>query len=266
METARPGRIKNLECSKSGMLSKTVARILPMLLIIVSAAFATAPGWVAEGVVLHYSVDGDTVIFTVTERTSTEVSIEIDTGAPQKNKATENASLTFGQFWFDDSLLEDASRGDDIDEFEVTAVGSQTFAGKQWDTVTLEATISGAKTVRVYDRDSGLMLKQTVQVSGAPAVTLTKYTVPDFGTVAPPPPEPTTPPPTEPTEPADETTEPTPPSEPPEPYDDAVQPDVTTPDTTPPTDAPEEAEPEGKKSCLAGAVLLMLVGLVFVRS
>jgi hypothetical protein len=250
------------------MLSKAIARILPMLLIIVSAAFATAPGWVAEGVVLEYSVDGDTVIFTVTERTSTEVSIEIDTGAPEKSMATENASLTNGQFWFDDSLLEDASDGDDIDEFEVTAEGTQTFAGKQWDTVTLEATLSGAKTVRIYDRDSGLMLKQTVQVSGAPVVTLTEYTVPDFEEAAPPPPEP--PPAEEPTEPADETTEPTPPSEQPqpEPYDDTTQPDVTTPDTTPPADTTEEAEPgpPAKKPCIPAAALLMLLGFVFFRS
>ncbi len=247
------------------MLSKTVTRILPMLLIIVSAAFATAPGWVAEGVVLEYSVNGDTVIFTVTERTSTEVSIEIDTGAPEKSMATENASLTNGQFWFDDSLLEDASDGDDIDEFEVTAEGTQTFAGKQWDTVTLEATLSGAKTVRVYDRDSGLMLKQTVQVSGAPVVTLTEYTVPDFEEAAPP-----SPPPTEPTEPTEETTEPTPPSEQPqpEPYEDTTQPDVTTPDTTPPADTTEEAEPgpPAKKPCLSSALLFTLAGFVLFRS
>ena len=233
------------------MLSKIFVRILPMLLIFVSVAFAAAPAWVAEGVVLDYSMDGDTVTFTVTERTSTEVTMNIET--VEEYTATENASLTNGQFWFDDSLLADASDGDEIDEFRVTDEGTQTFAGKQWDTVTLEGTISGAETVRIYDRDSGLMLKQTVQVPDAPEITLTNYVVPDFDTAPPP----SSPPTTEPTEPSA-------PSEPsqPEPEEEIERPGVTT------TDTPEEAEPEeppAKKPCLPGAVLLMLVGLVFIR-
>jgi hypothetical protein len=237
-----------------------------MLLVFVSAAFATAPGWVAEGVELEYSMDSDTVTFTVTERTSTEVKMTIDTG--KEHQATENASLIYGQFWFDDSLLEDADEGDDIEEFEVIDEGTETFAGKQWDTVTLEAIITEAKTVRIYDRDSGLMLEQTVDVAGAPTVTLEKYTIPDMEAVAPPPP-----PPPEPTPPANDTTEPAnETTEPPEPelYNDTEQPDDTTTDTTTVTDTTEdeeeaETEPQGKKKCIGGAILLMLAGLVLVK-
>jgi hypothetical protein len=164
-------------------------------------------------------------------------------------------------------LLEDADEGDDIDEFEVIDEGTETFAGKQWDTVTLEATISEVKTVRVYDRDSGLMLEQTVDVADAPTVTLEKYTIPDMEAVAPPPPPPEpTPPANDTTEPANETTEP------PEPelYNDTEQPDITTTDTTTVTDTTEdeeeaEPEPQGKKKCIGGAILLMLAGLVLVK-
>jgi len=235
------------------MLSKIFVRIIPVLLILVSVAFAAAPGWVAKGVVLDYSMNGDTVTFTVTERTSTEVKMNIET--VKEYTATENASLTNGQFWFDDSLLADASSGDEIDEFRVTDEGTETFAGKQWDTVTLTGTISGAETVRIYDRDSGLMLKQTVQVPDAPEITLTNYVVPNFDMPPPPGSQPTT----QPTGPASEPAQPEPEEE--------MQPEVTTTDT-PPTDTsgePEPAEPPTETCCLPGAVLLMLTGFVLVR-
>lgn len=254
------------------MLSTKIAKIIPMLLLFVSAAFATAPGWVAKGVVLEYDMDGDTVTFTVTDRTSSEVEFDIKT--KKTFKATENASGLYGQFWFDESKLKSASKGHHIDEFEVTGTSSQTFAGKKWDTVTLVGTISGARTTRIYDKDSGLMLKQTVMVADAPAVTLEEYTIPDFGASAPPPP-----PPTQPAQPADETAQPsgpangtaqpTAPSEPatPEPEEGIGQP-VDSADSSPAVATPDEGEPDAsaKKSCLPGAVLLMLAGFVFFRS
>ena len=226
------------------MSSKIIPRIIPMIFVFVSAAFAAAPGWVAKGVVLDYSVDGDTVTFTVTERTSTEIKIKIDS-----YKATENTSLNYGQFWFDNSLLEDASKGDKLEEFTVKEEETQTFAGTQWDTVTLEAVISDAKTTRVYDRESGLMLKQTVQADGAPVVTLTKYNVPNFNAVAPPPPSIA-----EPSQPSTQTT-----SETPEPQDSETK-------VTDPVKESAETGEEPEKPCLASVLLLVLAGVLFIKS
>lgn len=232
------------------MLSKISARIVPMLLLFVSAVFATAPGWVAKGVVLDYSMDGDTVTFTVTERDSDEIRMEIKTGG--KYQATENASLDFGQFWFDSSKLKSAKKGDEIGDFKVTGVDTQTIAGKNWDCVTLEASLSGAKTIRIYDKNTGLMLKQTVQDGDAPPVTLKKYFIPDFSAPAPQ----SAPLPAGPTEEPDAQTE------------------TATPEPAASTsgeqaeDAPAATDDSPEKSgdaCASGFVLLLLSGFVVAR-
>jgi len=248
------------------MLSKIVARILPMLLIFVSVVSATAPGWVASGVVLEYSMDSDTVTFTVTERTSTEVKVDIKT--ENTYKAKENASSYAGQFWFDNSLLEGASKNEEIEDYKVTDLGKETYAGKEWDTITLEGTVSGARTFRTYDIETGLMLKQTVSQPGAPVVTLNSYTIPDFGTSEPEEePEP---------EVIDEPEETPEPEEQPEPEgisepveEEAEEPDVVAPpqeESVGDVIADEETEDEEEsKSCLTGAILLTLLGFVFVK-
>ncbi len=167
------------------MIGKTLVAIMAFLAL----GFAAAPTWVAYGMYVKYTVGTDTIGFTVVNRTADEIRIEIKPASTTEfSWATENVTGTYGQFWFDSSLLTDASIGDKIGDFTVTDTGSETYAGRDWDTVTLQATISDAKTTRVYDRDSGLMLKQSVDVTGAPLVTLMQYNIPSLANyIAPPP-------------------------------------------------------------------------------
>ncbi len=236
-------------------------QILAMLLIFLPLCFSKAPDWVAKGVSLEYSVGSSKATFVVTDRNSTDIRLDITT--VKTNKATENASLQYGQFWFDDSLLGGASVGKKIGDFEVKAIGSMTFAGKEWSAITLEGTISDAKTTRIYDKQSGLMLKQTVNAEGAPTITLTKFTIPAFESAAPPPPA----------APAEEENEtvsgtdgdgvdesPAAPSS----NDSASAPPSQPSTPSGPSTPPEE--PEKKKYCLSGAMMLFLLAAVaFIR-
>lgn len=223
------------------MLSHILRRILPVLLIISSTAFALAPGWVAKGVVLEYSVGSDDVTFTVHERNSTDIQIKIE--SKTDGKAVENAAWSFGQFWFDKNLLQSATKGSSVDEFTVIDTGTETYAGKSWETVTLEGVISKAKTVRVYDKESGLMLKQSVQVEGTPPVVIKKIKVPNWKAEAPIPPafiqEPK--------------------------IDNAMNKTEAVPYMEK-EQVIEKGKETGESSCIAGAVLLMLAGLVFLKN
>ena len=235
-------------------------RSIIVLLVLASLAFSTAPGWVTAGVVLDYSAGSDTIKFTVLERTGDNVKTSIKvSSAPNPYTANENASGSSGQFWFDKDQFSNPP------DFTILGQSKQTFAGKEWNTITLQGTVSGAMTTRVYDKDSGLMLKQTVSAVGAPEVILTQYKVPNWEAIAPPAPPPppsngTTPPSAPPSAPPPSGTPPSaPPSAPP-----STPPSA--PPAPPPTNGdfwPEEEPPKESPCCLSGLVLAMVAVAAF---
>ena len=156
------------------------------MFLVLGLSFATAPSWVAKGVNINYTIGKDTGTFTVLDRTSTSIKLELKLSSLKKSTMpTENASSKYGQFWFDNSDLGNTFVGDRIGEFDVITEGDQTFAGTQWSTVTLRATLSGAVTTKIVDKDTGLLLKQTVDAVGAPTVTLTQYNIAGIGAYPP---------------------------------------------------------------------------------
>ncbi|MBN1169685.1 hypothetical protein JXA56_01550 [Candidatus Micrarchaeota archaeon] len=240
-----------------------LSKSLSLLLLFAGIVFSTAPEWIAEGIELEYAVGGDKVVFSVVERTSTEIRVEIRSGTSVRT-AVENTSIISGQFWFDQSLLENASKYQYIEEFLVNSEGSQTFIGERWDTLTLETTLSGAKTTRIYDRKTGLMLKQTVSAEGAPTVTLLKH---NMGGQEPVP---------EPEDPESVIEENEPPAINKDPAETAVQeeqenkpetaaqPQVTTITPTAVQTSNEE-QPKAKKPCIPAAMLLALAAFVATK-
>ncbi len=162
-------------------------RNLIAILLIVALANATAPTWVASGAMVKYTVGTDTITFTVLSRNTTDVVIRIDTLSTSKSRTiSENASADYGQFWYDSDLLGGSYIGGYVGEFTADSEGSQTFAGKEWGTINISSTLSGALTKRIYEKRSGLLLRQTVDAVGAPSVTLIQYAIPAFGTTTPP--------------------------------------------------------------------------------
>jgi hypothetical protein len=160
---------------------------LAILLVLLAAAYSTAPSWVATGVSLNYSVGSDAVTFTVLERSGGDINFQVLTHSTNhKSTAIENESADYGQFWFDTALLANIYTGSTASDFTVTGENQQSFAGKSWDAVTMQATISGATTTKVVDKNTGLLLKQTVDAVGAPAVTLTQYYIPSLAPTPPP--------------------------------------------------------------------------------
>ena len=165
------------------------------LLALLAVSFSVAPSWVKPGVSLNYTVASDLVSFTVLNRTASDVKIEVFTkSTSHKAYPTENATALYGQFWFDSASLASAYKGEDIGEYTVSDISSQSFAGQQWDTVSLQVTISGAITTKVLDKKTGLLLKQTVSAVGAPSVILQQFYVPDWVSAPPAPPVNNTPP------------------------------------------------------------------------
>ena len=237
-------------------------KILVILLTFLAIGYSVAPSWVDKGVNLNYTVGNDTVSFTVLNRTGTDLKIEVKPfSASKPSTATENASANAGQIWFDNSLLAGASIGSDIGDFSVIEENEQTFAGKEWNTITLQGTIGGATTTRVYDKQTGLLLKQTVNSLGAPTVTLIQVYIPALT-----PPEPPSQPPTQP--PTNTTTPPSqpPPSEnttqPPQP-----QPTDTTSEPTPPSSEPSSETPTKKPlPCCPTSLILLIIGFAAIRN
>jgi len=171
-------------------------KIIMALLALLAVSFSVAPSWVKSGVSLNYSVGSDLVSFSVLNRTDSNVQIKVFTKSTSHSTyPNENASAQSGQFWFDNSSLSSAYSGQNIGDYEVTDVNTQSFSGKQWDTVTLESTLSGAITTKVLDKKTGLLLKQTVNAVGAPSVILQQFYVPDWVQVPVPPVNNTPPPP-----------------------------------------------------------------------
>lgn len=146
-----------------------------LVLLLVSMSFATVPTWVRPGANLTYSAGSSVVSFKVLEVTAQNVRTQVESPTRTIN---ENASADYGQFWFDNTTISEAVVGQTIAGFEVKSIGRQTFASKEWDTITIEGTVSGVITTKTYDKNSGLLLRQIVSVSGAPTVTLTGYAVP----------------------------------------------------------------------------------------
>jgi hypothetical protein len=149
------------------------------ILAVISIGFATAPSWVASGASLTYSAGTDSIAFNVVSANGSDIKFNVVPSSTGKtNKATENASADSGQFWFDNTLLSSATVGGTVGDFSVVGESAQTFAGRQWNTITLEDTVSGAKTTKVYDKQSGLLLKQSVDSPDAPVITLTQFAIP----------------------------------------------------------------------------------------
>jgi hypothetical protein len=245
-------------------------KIIMALVLLSAIGFSAAPAWIVKGAVLEYSAGTDTVTFTILDRTAENLKIDIKAkSAPSSYTANENASGTSGQFWHDSSLLSGATYGSTFGDFSVTDEGKQTFAGKEYDTITLEGTIDEITTTKVYEKSTGLMLRQTVNAPGAPTVTLIKYSPPAVS--APPPPSQPPPQPpanqTPPQQPSQPPVSPPaangsqqPPSQPGAPYQPSPQepPAVT-----------EEPEESGKKPitelCCPSAAVLLMVGFAAAR-
>ncbi|HSB46569.1 MAG TPA: hypothetical protein VLD37_01035 [Candidatus Bilamarchaeum sp.] len=246
------------------------ARYLLLVLVLSAAAFSTAPAWVVKDTVVEYSVGSDKITFTVLSNNGTDVKMQIKPStAPNSYTATENASAMYGQIWFDSELLSGASYGRTYGDLTVTDEGTETYAGKEYHTITLNGEISGSDTTRVYDKETGLMLKQTVTAAGAPQVVLAKFTPP--AAPAPPPPPPPQQPanqtntsqPSQPQQPpANQTSQPSQPSQP-------YQPPTVTPN--PPAEEPAEETPEApaKRSitsaCCGSAVILLALLAAFAK-
>ncbi len=235
-----------------------------VLLIVANMSFAVAPGWIKKGVELEYSVGGDTYSYKVLGRTSDNIVVEI-TNNDKTRTVNQNASALLGEFWFDSAELKNTSKYRYIDDFEVIDISSKNVGGGTYDTITLKAELSGAITNRIYERETGLLLKQTVSVPGAPVVELENRYIPGIDT-EPEAPEPSAPEPTKTN---------------PEPVVDEEEPEVVEPveetDVIPepepympsirnePEAEPVPQEPEEKKCCLSALGLVALAGFVLIR-
>lgn len=159
-----------------------------LLLVLLALAYSTAPTWVDSGVSLNYSVGGGQVAFSVTGRTSSDVNINVvQQGSP--HTMIENASEDSGEFWYDPSLLANAYGGKMIGVYTVTGQSSMSFAGTTWNTISLQGSVSGASTTKIFDTTTGLLLQQTISTgpSTTQTITLTQEYIPSL---APPPPAP----------------------------------------------------------------------------
>jgi hypothetical protein len=189
----------------SWILGYMFAKLLPLMLVLLAVCYSTAPAWVDTGVNLNYTVGNDTITFTVASRAADALKIQVKPlSSPKTSTATENASGVSGQFWFDTGLIANAYNGKKIGDYQVTAVGKQTYAGKQWDTLTLEIDSAGAHTTKIMDVPTGLLLSQSVVVKGGPTtvITLKQFYIPAFAPPPPPPANATNPPPANNTAPA----------------------------------------------------------------
>ena len=250
-----------------------IARCLVVLMMLLAICYSTAPSWVASGVNLNYTVGNDTVTFKVLDRSGDDLHLNLKyLSTAHQSNPTENASGESGQFWFDNSELSGASVGNIVGVYDVIAQGSQHFAGKDWDTVTLQTSISGATTTLIYDAATGLLLKETISATGAPTITLINYYVPAW---APPPPPPanntnTTPPQqnastnnTGSPPPANTSGSSPPPQQPSQPPGTNISNQSA---GTPPASQPAASSGTAKKKlCSSSAFILLILGLAIIR-
>ena len=158
------------------------------LLALVAAAHSTAPAWVASGVNLTYSQGSTTNTYVVTSRTNTDIIYKLTTVSNTGTRSPTldgNASVDFGDFWFDISLLSGQHTGDSVGDYHISDESSQAYAGKTYDTISVQTTVQGATVTRVLDKASGLVLKVSVNVQGVQDVTLAQRYIPAFDATAP---------------------------------------------------------------------------------
>ncbi len=174
------------------------ARYLIVLLMLVPLAYATAPSWVAAGVNLTYSQGSTTNTYYVQSRSGDDITYQLRTvtSTSTRNPTLHgNASADYGDFWFDITLLSGQHTGDTVGDFSVTDESQQTFAGTQYNTISVQNSVQGATITRVIDKATGLVLKVHVDVSGVSDAVLSSRYIPAYDATAPPPsPPPGTPP------------------------------------------------------------------------
>jgi hypothetical protein len=178
-------------------------RWLAFLLVLVCAAYATAPAWVDNGANVTYAVGNDHINYYVTARNSTDIRIT-KTNLTSRNvyHLDENPDQTTDNaFWFDSSQLSGTYNGESIDVFTVSGTSTQQFQGMTLNTVTLTQSFGGGvSATTIYDQATGLLL--SVSVHGAPAspISILSATIPTVQAYAPPSqtPPPSQPPPSQP--------------------------------------------------------------------
>lgn len=239
---------------------KLLASLL-VLLLLVGGVFARAPSWVSSGTSINYTVGSATYTFTVTEVSSSQIKIDLKTSSSSStSRLIDNATADSGQFWFDPTLLTSASAGRSIGGYSVISTSQESYAGKSFQTATLQIILGGVTTTKVFDIESGLLLDQRTSASGSSPVLIRNYFVPAW---APPPPNVTTPapsstPPT-PTTPSSQPTTPTPSS-----TNSTSSPSTPTSNSTPSVTPPLSPDPIVKPSSQSSSTCPCPESLFFV--
>ena len=151
----------------------------PLLAIIflLGICFSSVPVWVKPGVTLTYTVGSSQMVFRVLNVSDGNVRTEITQGSVRT--LVENASADYGQYWFDNVTLQDSVVGQLIGDLQIVSFGTTTtIAGKQWSGVTLEQTMGTTTIRRIVDKNTGILLRQTADATGAPVVELISYQLP----------------------------------------------------------------------------------------
>ncbi len=151
----------------------------PLLAIIflLGICFSSVPVWVKPGVTLTYTVGSSQMVFRVLNVSDGNVRTEITQGSVRT--LVENASADYGQYWFDNVTLQDSVVGQLIGDLQIVSFGTTTtIAGKQWSGVTLEQTMGTTTIRRIVDKNTGILLRQTADATGAPVVELASYQFP----------------------------------------------------------------------------------------
>lgn len=181
------------------------ARYLFVLLMLMPLVFPTAPSWVAAGANLTYTQGSTTNTYYVQSRSGDDITYQlriVNSTSTRNPTIHGNASDDFGAFWFDISLLSGQHTGDNIGDYYVSDESQQTFAGKQYDSISVQTSVQGATMTRVIDKATGLILKVHVNVAGINDAVLTSRYIPAYDAQSPPP----TPPPSSPPQNATNTT------------------------------------------------------------
>ncbi len=247
---------------------KILASLL-VLLLLFGGVFARAPSWISSGTSINYTVGSAIYTFTVTEVTSSQIKIDLKTSSSSStSRLIDNATADSGQFWFDPTLLTSASAGRSIGGYSVISTSQESYAGKSFQTATLQIILGGVTTTKVFDIESGLLLDQRTSASGSSPVLIRNYFVPAW---APPPPNVTAPaspstPSSPPTTPPSQPTTPTPstptPSSPP-----VINSTSPTPNSSAPTNtsAPTPTVPSSSSTCpCPESLFFVLLGFLAV--
>ncbi len=237
-------------------------KTLCILLVILALGFATAPSWIDSGANISYSSGGNTITFSVASRSGDNIQVLLTMSSPMsKGTIIENASADSDEFWYDPNLLANSYEGEMFGNLSAMGTSQQSFAGQTWNAITLQGMIDGAQTTRVYDVQTGLLLKQSVDASGAPDVVLVQEYIPALIPPAPPvanvtPPQNNTPPPAQPntTAPVPNATQPT------------TQTQPTTTNTTTQTQPVTTTNPSTSSNpCCLSSFMIGLVGFVAIK-